>query len=83
MKLLAWQNFDQNRNANFGNLSKFEAKLFEQKTWANFQANKIWNSPPLKDSTQTNQNFFKTRNLILKTQLKLEWNLILKKTQMV
>ena len=81
MKLLAWQNFDQNRNANFGNLSKFEAKLFEQKTWANFQANKIWNSPPLKDSTQTNQNFFKTRNLILKTQTQLEQNLIFEKTQ--
>ncbi len=41
MKLLAYQNLNENHEADFGDLRKFDPKLFEPKTRADFEANKI------------------------------------------
>ena len=38
---LLTETLTENLEANFRSLSQFEAKLFEQKSWANFEANKV------------------------------------------
>ena len=58
MKLLAYQNLTENHEADFGDLSKFEKKLFEPKTWADFEEIKIW-----KIATAKNADFCKPETL--------------------
>ena len=42
MKRLAYQNLNENHEAYFGDLSRFDPKLFEPKIWADFQETKTW-----------------------------------------
>ena len=59
MKPLAYQNLTENLEANFRDLSKFEKKLAEQKTWANFAEMPNFIEP---------ENLLKIKTLICKTQ---------------
>ncbi len=42
MKPLACQNLTENLEVDFRCLNKFDTKLFEQKTWADFEERKTW-----------------------------------------
>ncbi len=54
MKPIACQNFAWNHEADFSDLSKFDLKLFEQKTWADFEANKIFEITTAKSPQKNN-----------------------------
>ena len=55
---LLTKTWPKNREANFRDLSKFDTKLFEQKTWADFEERKTW-----KISTAKNAKLYWTRKL--------------------
>ncbi len=66
--------------ADFGDLSEFETKLFEQKPWANFEEIKVWKITTAKRPDLNKPKLLlKTWNLILEIQAKLERNTILEK----
>ena len=81
MKLLAYQNLTENHEANFRDLSKFDPKLFEQKTWLNFEANKILEITTAKNAwLYWTRNFAKNRNLDLQdSKRQFETQLIFEK----
>ena len=56
--LLLTKTWPKNREANFRDLSKFDPKLFEQKTWADFEERKTW-----KISTAKKAKLYWTRKL--------------------
>ena len=64
MKPLAYQNLTENLEANFRDLRRFDTKLFEQETWANFEERKTWEIATAKNARlywsrdfSKNQNF--------------------------
>ena len=53
----------ENLEADFRNLSKFEAKLFEPKPWADFEETKIWEIATAKNARlDWSRNFAKNQN---------------------
>jgi hypothetical protein len=71
MKLLAYQNLTENHEANFTHrglcrdLRKFDTKLFEPKTWADFWETKIW-----KTTTAKNAKLYRNQKICWKRQPK-------------
>ena len=68
----------ENHEANFGNLSKFDTKLFEPKTWADFRETKTLQTAAAKNADFCEpETLLKTETLICKTQnANLKRNLI-------
>jgi len=66
MKSLAYQNLTEDHEANFINLSRFDTKLFEPKTWDDFEEKKIWKIATAKNARlYWTWNFAKNQNLDL------------------
>ena len=72
----------ENHEADFRDLSQFEMKLFEPKTWANFQADKIWKITTAKrlDLNKT-ENLLKPETWFWRLKLNLNETQFWKKTQ--
>ena len=63
MKPLAYQNLNENHEADFGDLRKFDPKLFEPKTRADFEANKVLEITVAKNARlYWNRTFAKNQN---------------------